>query len=260
MEVRLVARTVLEDDLPYAEDWQTDAGNDAARLSEFAGRVCYRSFGKGKQSTARNAEYLKKIVEQRHFSVLEHVCFTFWVRGVSRALSHEIARHRHLSLSQLSTRYTGSASSGDRLPYVVHPTVRALGDATCAAMDRNIVDNLLWHVSSVERMVAVQVERELAKRQDLTPRQRRKLATEAARLWLPHALPTEFVVTGNARAWAVFLKRRASLDADAEICALAVEIWRHLDRHFPEVFGFFLLRREEGWPHREFLECQADFE
>ena len=49
--------------------------------------------------------FVKKIVESGHESPLEHVKFTFAIEGVSRALTHQLVRHRIASYSQQSQRY-----------------------------------------------------------------------------------------------------------------------------------------------------------
>ena len=40
-----------------------------------------------------------------HFSTLEHASYTFAVDGVSRALTHQLVRHRIASFNQQSQRY-----------------------------------------------------------------------------------------------------------------------------------------------------------
>ena len=82
----------------------TDADGGQA-LAEFAGRACYESWHKPNPATATNAGYLRHILEVGHLSVLEHGSVTLYLRGVSRSLTHELVRHRHLSFSQLSQRY-----------------------------------------------------------------------------------------------------------------------------------------------------------
>lgn len=41
-----------------------------------------------------------------HASILEHVSFNFFIDGISRACLQEWSRHRHMSQSVESTRYT----------------------------------------------------------------------------------------------------------------------------------------------------------
>ena len=52
------------------------------------------------------AEILKRIIKAGHESILEHINLTFSIEGLSRACLQELARHRHISLSVESTRYT----------------------------------------------------------------------------------------------------------------------------------------------------------
>jgi len=42
----------------------------------------------------------------KHASVLEHISFNFYIKGISRCCLQELARHRMASLSVKSTRYT----------------------------------------------------------------------------------------------------------------------------------------------------------
>jgi len=42
----------------------------------------------------------------KHASTLEHLYYNFYIKGISRALLQELARHRIASLSAKSTRYT----------------------------------------------------------------------------------------------------------------------------------------------------------
>ena len=44
-------------------------------------------------------------VDSGHLSLLEHISFTWLVSDVSRALTHQLVRHRIASYSQMSQRY-----------------------------------------------------------------------------------------------------------------------------------------------------------
>src|SRR5690606_3788359 len=99
----------------------SDTDGPAQAVTEFAGRICYLSFGpdagiegghrliKGRTT---NREYLANILNVRHGSVIEHAVWTVLIEGVSRALTHELVRHRHLSFSQLSQRYVDESEVG----------------------------------------------------------------------------------------------------------------------------------------------------
>ena len=64
-------------------------------------RTCY-SVGtpQDQYEVAETTDYAKKwklinyVISSGHHSTLEHVSFTFLISGVSRALSHQLVRHR----------------------------------------------------------------------------------------------------------------------------------------------------------------------
>lgn len=186
-------------------------------LIEFAGRLCYESFDLPSEKTRRNSDYVRNIVALGHESVLEHVSVTFYVEGVSRNLTHELIRHRHLSFSELSQRYVDMENAR----IVIPPALReGWPDATWEeTLDEMIVDDY-------EEMV-----------NELRARGKsRKQAREAARSILPGGTETKIVVTGNLRAWRDVLKKRDSEFADAEIRAFAQEVKRQLTKEYPDVF------------------------
>jgi thymidylate synthase (FAD) len=83
--------------------WQSDSDVPGEALAEFAGRLCYLSFGEDTQlegghrtiaGRTSNEAYLGNILQVKHGSVLEHAVFTFLIEGVSRSLTHELVRHR----------------------------------------------------------------------------------------------------------------------------------------------------------------------
>lgn len=49
--------------------------------------------------------FLRKAIELGHMDILEHGSLTYDIQGVSRALTHQLVRHRLASFSQQSQRY-----------------------------------------------------------------------------------------------------------------------------------------------------------
>lgn len=112
---------------------QDDRATDAERLVEFAGRVCYLSFGH-RQSPRSNAEYIANLIRRGHHSVLEHAAWTFVLAGVSRAFTHQLVRHRvGFSFSQLSQQY-----HDEREAPVVRPSELNRSARAAAAWDAAI--------------------------------------------------------------------------------------------------------------------------
>lgn len=48
---------------------------------------------------------VQRVLSSGHHSTVEHCQFVFAVSGVSRACTHQLVRHRHMSFSQKSQRY-----------------------------------------------------------------------------------------------------------------------------------------------------------
>jgi thymidylate synthase (FAD) len=48
---------------------------------------------------------VKKVLQSGHHSTIEHCQYVFTISGVSRACTHQLVRHRHMSFSQKSQRY-----------------------------------------------------------------------------------------------------------------------------------------------------------
>lgn len=223
MKVDLIAHTVLagggaaiEDASPYID--QGDAW-DMDTLVEFAGRACYQSWQRPNPKTATNEGYIANILAQGHFSVLEHASATFYVQGVSRALTHELIRHRHLSYSQLSQRFVNEGGREDNL--VLPPA--AHDDMAAAMIHQRAHDqaHLIYN-----DLVAHYTSKGLP----------RKQAREAARAVLPNQQETKLVVTGNMRAWRDVIAKRNDPAADAEIRRFAAEVLKQLKKIAPNTF------------------------
>lgn len=215
MNVDILARTFLhpwtpEDAYDYEVYPEGEAVNNTDALGEFAGRLCYKAFKRERPSTATNEGYLKNIIDQGHFSVLEHSSVSFLVRGVSRALLAELTRHRHLSFSVVSQRYVDYSETEPVIPPAFEDSV--YGD--------DIVHGIYYQaVQAYEKLVEHLVTREGLKR---------KQAREAARAVLPNAAPVDMVVTGNLRAWRDVLGKRHHVAADKEIQVFAGLVLDHL--------------------------------
>jgi len=70
-------------------------------------RTCWQSFDKSDEGGEKDKELINRVGNKfKHASTLEHLNYTFYISGVSRALLQELARHRIASPSVKSTRYT----------------------------------------------------------------------------------------------------------------------------------------------------------
>lgn len=224
LSVQLLAYTHF--DPPADIDWEADA-TGAEALVEFAGRACYESFDKPNPRTATNEGYIRHIMEVGHNALLEHPTATIYIRGLSRAASHELVRHRHFSFSQLSQRFVHQNEAEVVIPPLIaqdEELHRIFMDAVDES--RFIYNDLL---DALEEKLADEPNALLRKKQ----------ARQAARAILPNATETRIVVTGNFRAWRHFIAARATEHADVELRQLAVECLKLLQAKAPVVFGDF---------------------
>lgn len=208
---------------PLARD-----ATDAEAIIEFAGRGCYESWEKPNANTRANADYIRHILEVGHFSVIEHGTLVFYIRGVSRSLTHELVRHRHFSYSQLSQRYVDPGEGATDTGYVVPPGF---------ADDPNIAYAFAEAAAEAEQSYEVLMNVLQTRRPGLT----RKEYRQAARAVLPNMTETRLVLSGNFRAFRHFFGMRCTEAADVEIRGLAIELLRQAQGAAANVFGDFVI-------------------
>ncbi len=241
--LRLVGATVVEEEVArFLQDeglvFTSDAPAAAETLAEIAGRTCYMSFGKGRKS---NQEYIENILSSKHGSVLEHAVWCLLITGVSRALTHELVRHRAgFGYSQLSQRYVDESNAR----YVIPPLYQE-NDELRQKWQQMIEQARAAYTDLAEATIQYVQE----KHPEMSPRDRRKWARQAARSVLPNACETKIFVTGNARSWRHFVELRGNVHADTEIRLLAVEVCRVLKKESPNIFSDIEIAEEaDGIP------------
>ncbi len=179
------------------------------RTVAVAGRLCYAPISAAElmheMDDADVAKLVRILVRSGHHSALEHATFSFAIDGVSRALSHQLVRHRLASYNQQSQRYVnfGSADS-----FVMPPSLAENPEARTVFLDA------MEHARrAYDQLVAL----------GLSEGRSRESVQEDARFVLPNAAETRLVVTMNARELRHFFTVRCCNRAQWEIRALA---WR----------------------------------
>lgn len=175
---------------------------DPERAIAAAARLCYAPVGAAELMETMSDEAVRKvlrtIITSGHTSALEHASLTFAIDGVSRALTHQLVRHRLASYNQQSQRYV----SYDEDPtFVVPPAVAADPEA-------------------FKRFKAATAAAFSAYRALLDM----GVAPEDARYLLPNAMETKIVVTMNVRELLHFLDLRCCKRAQWEIRDLAMRM------------------------------------
>ena len=144
----------------------------------------------------------------KHGSTLEHINYNFEIRGVSRGLLQELARHRMQSLSVKSTRYTlKELKDALQVDTFFVPT----GDPE---VDERIEDSL-WETQAMLK---------------------RGVSNDIVKYMLPEAYKTSLVSTMNMRGLQNFLKLRTNKAALWEIRELAYQMYHIL----PDAHKFML--------------------
>lgn len=178
---------------------------NAQKVIEQAGRTCYLSFDKMNDDS--QTEFIRRLIKMGHESPLEHAYATFRIKNCSRAMTHQLVRHRLMAVSQQSQRYVDE----DEFTYVVPESIPA-----------ELVDDFHNDMKTV---------------QDMYHKWRQKgLKKEDARFVLPNACTSEIVVSANFREWRHILSVRTAGSAQWEIRKAANLILDTLKQKAPACF------------------------
>lgn len=180
-----------------------------------AARLCYSNQDVDKivetfsKDEAKTAEFVAKLNDLGHYSVFEHVSFTFAIEGVDRSLTHQLVRHRIASYSQRSQRYV----SEKEFEYITPPSIQANKEA-----------------SEIFKATMSTINKAYNKLSDLG------IPKEDARYVLPNACETKIIVTMNARSLFNFFNHRCCNRAQWAIRALAYQMLKLVQKVAPETF------------------------
>lgn len=164
----------------------------------------------------KQASFIHSLIESGHTSPIEHVSFTFAISGVSRALTHQLVRHRLASYSQQSQRYV----DGSKFEYVVPPSI---------AKDPKALEKfteLMERIGEDYRELKTLLE----------SGKRTASSIEDARFVLPQAAATNIVMTMNCRALLNFFEHRCCFRAQWEIRNVAYMMLKHCRMIIPAIF------------------------
>ena len=177
---------------------------DPERAVATAARLCYAPVGATELMESLSEERIRKVLTTimagGHFSTLEHASYTFAIDGVSRALTHQLVRHRLASYNQQSQRYVKFADGLD----TIKPESIAADEKANALFDEMIEKTVEAYQAFLDAGIPA----------------------EDARYILPNAAETKIVVTMNIRELLHFFSLRCCNRAQWEIRELA---WKMLE-------------------------------
>lgn len=154
-------------------------------------------------SEKKMIKLLEKVMSSGHHSTLEHCQFVYAVSGISRACSHQLVRHRHMSFSQKSQRYV---TEKIQFEYLTPPSIEK-------SEFKDEYDKFMTEVQDFYgRMIEAGIK------------------AEDARFILPNATSTSMIVSLNLRELIHLAQLRLCTNAQLEIrqlvkkmVALAIE-------------------------------------
>lgn len=179
-----------------------------------AAKLCYSSSDietlMNGLTTEKVEAFIKKLADLGHQSPLEHCTFTFGIEGVSRALSHQLVRHRIASYSQKSQRYVKEG----QFEYIVPPSIS--GNTTNSVIFEDFME---YCQQTYDYLIENGVP------------------AEDARFVLPNACETKLITTMNIRALLHFFDERCCNRAQWEIRQMADEMLGICKEKAPNIFA-----------------------
>lgn len=224
-----------------------------------------------KQTPEGIEKFIRMLASMGHESPIEHVSFSFAIEGVSRALTHQLVRHRIASYSQQSQRYVKES----QFEYIIPPAIETSPLAKkifLETMERDqeayddIVEILIHKYIETEKQdkMAIAIKecigddfneaileywnvpqcgptskKYVAKFKEMFKKDYsmiEKKAIEDARYVFPNAAETKIIVTMNARSLMNFFHHRCCLRAQWEIRQLAMNMLKICKKTSPILF------------------------
>lgn len=197
----------------------------AYRLCYSKGKQCEirlpRDSGKSQTDFKKMEEFIVNLMKKGHTTPLEHIAFTFEISGVSRALTHQLVRHRTGKFNQQSQRYVKLG----QFEYVIPPNIKEdeeLKERYIQEMERDqqaydfFVEKLMCNSLAKEGYyedLSVLPKKLLSKHE--------KMAIEDARYVFPNSCCSNITVTMDLNNFRKFYSLRKCKHAQWEIQRLA---------------------------------------
>lgn len=234
IKLRVISRPSLDEkslDLflsDHATTWSRNKKkqSNAELITEFAGRICYFSFGK-RQSPRNTKEYILNLIDNGHESVFEHVTWVFVCYGITRAFSHQLVRHRvGFGYSQLSQQYFDHSEANFVIPSEL-------------VQDAQLIQAWKQHNQLTKELYSRIVSSEKNRGGELGKKEQNRFIRSLARTVLPNNTETKIVFSANARALRHFLSVRGSTPGDIEMRNFCVALLETMKKEAPELFQDF---------------------
>ena len=189
-------------------------------------RTCWQSFDKSDEGGEKDKALIDRVGNKfKHASTLEHLVYTFYVEGISRALLQELARHRIASPSVKSTRYT--------LKELKNIDPFKEDDYEAANKFIVLTGNNLVDTASIKAL------------NNLQTILKEGVGNDLAKFCLPESYKTELTWTINARSLQNFIELRSNKAALWEIQEMARELFNILPEEHQYLFKEKVYNKEQ---------------
>jgi len=186
-----------------------DYTKDYVNLLYLAGRGCYGLEYLSNESMKEKREFIRKIIQNQHESVLEHAIISILINGCSRSFMAQITRHRLASFSIKSQHYVEHDNFKFKDIEFKNPQV--------VYAYKNLMDEINdIYINFVKAF---------------------KVPIHVAREILPNACLTNIFMTANLREWRYIIKLRQTHHNTIEMKEFAERIRIMFRNVMPEVFG-----------------------
>lgn len=218
-------------------------GDDKEKLIELCGRRCYKSFKEKLNPNVtrvrkNSEEYHENVKKSGHGSIMEHATVTFAFENVSRAVTHELVRHRvGTAFSQESLRYVRLTDINMYFPKIFSE----FGEKK-ELIVRRLAMLALEHAEDTQSEFMDLFKDEMAS--DFATK---KKLTSAFRRFTPIGLATGITLTFNFRALRHLIEMRTSRHAEEEIRLVIGKMAKFLVRDYPMIFGDYKIKKVDGF-------------
>ena len=157
-------------------------------------RTCWDSNSKSDGGGPKDKELIDRVGNKyKHKSTLEHLVYSFNIKGISRACLQELARHRIASYSVKSTRYT----------------LKELSKTPDEELGKFVIDKYKYDPIVLDLLREIKIKL------------RGGVSNDNIKHLIPECYKTSLVMTINARSLQNFLRLRTNKSAFWEIQELA---------------------------------------
>lgn len=163
-------------------------------------------------------QLIERVISSGHFSTIEHIQVSFAISNVSRACTHQLVRHRHMSFSQKSQRYVKEKGQFD---YIIPPTIEKNPEL------KERFENFMSEISNL-----------------YTEFTEAGIPAEDARFVLPNAAASSMVASLNLREMIHLANLRLCTRAQYEIRNLVKKMCEELTKEEPWLKSYLVPKCE----------------